>query len=171
MTFAPKQTFGRQIRMARERKGLSRTKLAEFAGIPSNSLIRYEKAGEEGGKYPSLIKAATICRLLDIDPRRAFDSLPLNDSIDSDIDFRFANHFFQQDFLLAKEHGWPDAMGPRFLEPEDQLRADVTAIRAILESGPDQSDPSRPSSSKHTEAAPTASDHHPTTEGSRDEPE
>lgn len=50
-------TLGELIRFAREDKGLTRTKLAEFAGITPNSMVRYEMAGTPDGKYPPCQKA------------------------------------------------------------------------------------------------------------------
>lgn len=72
-------TLGELIRKAREDKGLSRTKLAEFAGITPNSMVRYEMAGTSDGKYPPVKKLMKICEVLELDPRNAFDAVKYED--------------------------------------------------------------------------------------------
>lgn len=86
--------LGELIRIAREKKGLSRTKLAEFAGFSANSMVRYELAGTPDGKYPPAQKLVKICRVLEIDPRNAFDAM-LNDvdQTEEQDRFRFSFHF------------------------------------------------------------------------------
>lgn len=108
-------TLGELIRAAREDKGLSRTKLAEFADITPNSMVRYEKAGTPDGKYPSALKLVKICEVLEIDPRNAFDAIK-NESYLADLEdnpvpegkvpsverfgLRFSNHFRTDDDWL-----------------------------------------------------------------------
>lgn len=65
-------TLGRFMRTVRERKGMSRVKLAEFAGINKNTMAKYELAGEDGGKHPPIHKLVKICEILEIDPRNVF---------------------------------------------------------------------------------------------------
>lgn len=89
-------TLGKLIRLAREEKGWPRTKLAEFAGISPNTMVKYEKAGEEGGQYPSSENLKKICELLEIDPRNAFDAIGYESSGSTDPfveRFSFTDHF------------------------------------------------------------------------------
>ena len=97
--FEPTATVGALIRRARERKGISRKKLAEFAAISPNSMVKYEKAGEDGGKYPSLVNATKICEILEIDPRKLFQKIieteisPATSIEDAMEQFSFVNYF------------------------------------------------------------------------------
>jgi transcriptional regulator with XRE-family HTH domain len=68
-------TVGELIAAARGQKGMTRTKLAEISRISPNSMAKYEKAGQDDGKYPPLPKLVRICEILEIDPRSIFDLL------------------------------------------------------------------------------------------------
>lgn len=173
MTKTPTLSPGEMIRNARERKGIPRTKLAEFTGVKPNSMVRYEKAGEEGGKYPSLQNMVRICRVLEIDPRRVFQRvMEFDDPVDDPINF--LNYFATDiDFLNWK-------LSVKNIEELNlqllSLQAEIFNLSQKLEpekgSGPVRIEPSRPSdATNHPEAAPTASDHHSMKEAQRDDPE
>jgi len=99
---SPKFTLGEMIRTARERKGMTRTKLAEFTGISPNTLVKYELAQEEGGKTPALPKMVTIARVLEIDPRWIFQRI-YDYQVKEHDNFSFRNHFATDtDFLNWK---------------------------------------------------------------------
>lgn len=66
-------TLGDLIREAREKKGMSKARLSKLTGISPNSLVKYEKAGHEGGMEPSLKNMAKISAVLDLDPRSVFE--------------------------------------------------------------------------------------------------
>jgi len=94
--------LGDLLTSAREKKGMSRAKLAQFTGISPNTLMRYEAAGSKNGKYPSAVKLTILCRFLEIDPRIAFDCLENDLEIESYIDptekkWRFISHFASQE--------------------------------------------------------------------------
>lgn len=61
-------SLGQLFRDARKRKGLSPQKVANDANVNVNSLMKYERAGEDGGVFPPFDKAARLCAVLDIDP-------------------------------------------------------------------------------------------------------
>ena len=61
-------TLGDLIREHREAKKLSRASLAKKAIINENSISKYEKAGREGGQFPSAQKLAVLCAVLEIEP-------------------------------------------------------------------------------------------------------
>ncbi|WP_417452499.1 helix-turn-helix domain-containing protein [Kiloniella sp.] len=86
-------SLGELIRVARDKKGVSRVKLAKFIGASLNSMVKYEKAGEEGGQYPPLPKLAKICELLNIDPRNAFNQLIWSNDVEVQVEFDFVSHF------------------------------------------------------------------------------
>ena len=83
--------FGQLIRLNRDKKGMSRAKLAQFTGINPNSLAKYENAGEEGGKYPSAKNLVKICEVLEIDPRTAFDYIKQEDQIKAQQEYHAEN--------------------------------------------------------------------------------
>lgn len=170
-------TLGRLFREARERKGLSRTKLAEFIGVRPNSMIRYERAGEEGGKPPSGQNIMRIARELEIDPCRVLDALQVSDDFAPEKKIRFANLWWTLNDPMGLSREREDEtsvlhLEDRLSEKLDKLQADMTALRATIESGSDQSDPSRPSSSTtRSKAVPVASSHDPKKEIEDDDPE
>lgn len=102
-------TLGAIIRQAREDAGISRTGLAKITGISPNSMVKYEKAGEPEGKFPSLQNMAKIAQKLDIDPRRIFDMC-----LDDQADYSFSLHFYTFD-----------------MDERDDALADPRVIKAI----------------------------------------
>ena len=95
--FRASRTLGEVIRKAREVKGITRVKLAEFIDASINSMIKYEKAGDTDGQYPPLPKLVKICELLEIDPRRAFEMLAISGDVEVKNDFNFDHHFKDRD--------------------------------------------------------------------------
>lgn len=75
MSKEPMETLGSLIRSRREQKGITRTNLSRMTDISPNSMVKYEMAGTPNGKYPSLINAAKIAKVLKIDPRYMFETL------------------------------------------------------------------------------------------------
>jgi transcriptional regulator with XRE-family HTH domain len=141
------------IRQARERKGMTRAALAKFANISPNTMVKYEKAPEEGGRTPSLGKMVTLARILEIDPRWIFQRIydfqkDQSDAIPSE-KFSFNNHFANNtDFLNWKlSVKTIEELNDKLLNFDADffyIRGDLKAIRQHLnESGPDQKDPSR----------------------------
>lgn len=176
-------SLGELIRLRRERMGLARTKLAEFTGISPHTMVKYEKAGEPEGKFPSLPKLTKICEVLEIDPRIVLDRVsefnffaekdPLAEGeIPFESAFNFSSHF-------RTESEWNDI---RFSITEtieineqysvlehrlDQQHEILKRIAANLKKNdPDHEDPSRSEkSTSEPEVAPTTPSNHPKDEG------
>lgn len=124
--------LGDLLRSYRDKKGISRAKLAEFTGISSNTLMRYELAGQEGGKYPSAIKLTILCRFLEIDPRIAFDAIEDDFQIESYVEpsddtWTFVSHFASQaesyDITHDQMRHWLDGL-QRYIK-NDHHRIDL----------------------------------------------
>ena len=144
------KTLGNLIRKTRFQKGLARTKLAEFAGISPNSMVKYEMAGEPGGQYPSLLKMVRLCEILKLDPRYVFQMLISSGEIEPvDKTFNFSDHFRSRaqwenfDYISHELYGLNEHVGEIF----DHIKSMQTEMReitkSIKENGPDQNDPSR----------------------------
>lgn len=174
-------------RLERERvsRKLSRAKLAELAGVNQNSLAKWEKAGQPGGKYPPLPKLTRLCKILEIDPREVFDTVFQSEEFQHDPNLGGGIPFNNPDYFSFKEHfatdldwtGWS-------LEVQDieSLNSHLGSIagelhyygqrlrrleQALNENGPDQEDPGRPSQNP-SEAVGAAADQTPRKE--KDQP-
>jgi transcriptional regulator with XRE-family HTH domain len=145
--------LGDLIRLVREKRGLPRTKVAEFADIPANSMVRYELAGTEGGKYPSLQKLIRICKVLELDPRNAFDAI-CNDpnsgvSLAPYDEFRFTERFRSNEDWLTWKHSVKsiedlNSLVDSLVGELSYLHRDIKDLKAVMmKSGPDQKGQSR----------------------------
>jgi len=177
------ETLGEVIRAYREDKGLSRTKVAEYAGIAPNSMVRYEMAGKPDGKYPPAKKLMKICEVLEIDPRHAFDAIlfeeeqntlsTANLSEDELLDharnhFSFADHF-ASDLEVVRWYSDIDGFAD-LTNVITGMKRELGRLNAIIEdqyhinkqNGPDQKDPDRSENTTHeTEAVDAASTRKP----------
>ncbi|MBW7849695.1 MAG: helix-turn-helix transcriptional regulator [Rhodospirillales bacterium] len=154
-------TLGRFMRTVRERKGMSRVKLAEFAGINKNTMAKYELAGEDGGKHPPIHKLVKICEILEIDPRNVFDCI-LNETISPEPrKFRFSSHFRTGDDWLYWKLSIKniDDLNNELDHIAHALYSIESRLPPITESGPGQEGSDRPHVNHDTGAAPTAPDH------------
>jgi len=166
MTLA--KNLGHVIRLARERKGISRVKLAEFTGISLNALAKYEKAGDKEGKYPAMSKMVKIAEVLEIDPRWVFQMMVRCGDVDLTRDFDFFFFFKEKNdenrnqHMTAQLSGIDHVMGD-FYDELKSLRKDISVLTAALkQNGPDQNDPDRPeNSTNETEAVDAASNRKP----------
>jgi len=66
-------SIGSLIKSARKEMGYTRKEFAEITDINENSLVKYERAGEEHGQYPPLPVLARIITQLEIDPVSVFE--------------------------------------------------------------------------------------------------
>jgi len=142
-------TVSALLRIARDRKGMTRTKLAEFTGISPNTLVKYETEPDRGGKTPSLSRMMKIARVLEIDP--LFDLLQLQyaDLNESEVTFNFQDHFAND----MESQNW--SLGTKkiegFTEDLNDLVNQIHTLHEKMErienrtkkSGPDHEDPDR----------------------------
>lgn len=63
-------TLGALLKEQRISRGWSRAELAKRTGLNANTIAKYEKAGEEGGQYPSMPKLAALAAFYGLDGRR-----------------------------------------------------------------------------------------------------
>lgn len=177
-------TLGELIRDAREARGMTRSKLAEFTGITANSLIRYELAGTPDGKYPPVKKLVLICEVLEIDPRNAFDAIKVEDyraqpvpppdqELNNRFGLRFTEHFrstkewnaLHQSLDLSVIEAVMANIAERMAANDERLSRMENALKSArhfaLKNGSDQNDPSRPeATSNNPEAVGAASTNH-----------
>lgn len=162
-----KLSLGSMIRSAREKKGMTRTKLAEFTGISQNTLAKYEKAHELGGKTPGLSKMVKLAYVLEIDPRQIFQQIFDREREADDVlseNFSFIYHFATDTEFLNWQNEFKDVEGLVDLLKNQSQNLDLLEQRLSKlentrkENGPDQKDPSRSENSKNnTEAVDAAS--------------
>jgi transcriptional regulator with XRE-family HTH domain len=154
--------LGGRLELERISRKLSRAKLAELAGVNPNSLAKWEKAGQAGGKYPPLPKLTRLCKILEIDPREIFNTVYEQEEFREDPEigggvpfnnpdyFNFVDHFASdtdwtkwqlsvknfQDLndTLMSMHGELHFYGQRLKTLEHTLK----------KNGSDHEDPSRP---------------------------
>lgn len=180
-------TLGELIRAAREEKGMSRTKLAEFTEISPNTMVRYELAGTPNGKYPQVKRLIKICDVLEIDPRNAFDAINMEKSerqqdlsdlsdlppappLEEILKPKFIDRFRD----LEQWKNVPSLL-QKMIDVEkldDQLNDIVNRLSRIetaIENGPDHDDPSRPDKTKNNPEAVDAASTNPPKKGKTDE--
>ncbi len=141
-----KFTLGEMLKNAREKKGMTRTSLAKFSGISPNSLVKYEKAQEPGGKIPGLLNMVKLARILEIDPRWIFQRIserldPLSFETDS---YSFVQNF-KSDEEINADYNHSVASTAGILAGEyTNFRKDLEEIKQLIkENGPDHDGPSR----------------------------
>jgi len=86
-------TLGALLKRHRLSKDLSRAELARRTGLNANTIAKYEKAGQDGGQYPSMPKLATLAAFFDLDGRRILalcsekkeNTIKLLDAVDPEI--------------------------------------------------------------------------------------
>jgi len=109
-------SFCHMLKAAREAKGMTRVKLAELAGVNQNSLTKWEKPVEEGGKTPPIQKMVKLAEVLELDPREIFDLYVEDEPVEVDENgfpwggthFRFSDHFRTGDEWLQMKFSVKD---------------------------------------------------------------
>jgi len=149
--------LGALIVSARNARGWSRTVLSNITGLSQNTLAKYERAGEPGGKMPPANKLATLCYHLQIDPREALKAarpsiLDMRSGTPTNPNEQMMGEFITAHLEQGNPH-WTNAadinalLRSLYLQSRHQLQELMAEVRAfkseLKKSGPDQSDQSR----------------------------
>ncbi len=149
-------TVGAIITHYRKKKGLNRTSLARLIGVSANSLAKYERAGEKGGRYPSSEHAAKICEAIDLDPRTFFTMFVYEGKLKpTNKNFHTFNSWFAErkeeyelQNIYAKLNFYEYDLGNIFSKLEAIERV-ISKFSDVIENGSNQIDSSRPETSDH----------------------
>jgi len=121
--------LGEIISNRRKELELSRVALSKLTGISDNSLIKYEKAGMDGGQYPPANKLAKICFHLSLSTSEALLSC-----LDPD-DFKQTHEKFDADNFTADSYELDVLTHPAFKLMDNEnhhLAIENSRMRTIL---------------------------------------
>ncbi|WP_227948270.1 helix-turn-helix transcriptional regulator [Sneathiella sp. HT1-7] len=131
---SPYAPLGQIIEQKRKDKGMTRAALAKFAGISPNSMVKYEKAGEADGKYPSMVNMAKIAEILEFDPRKIFECIANTEAIRRNPDFSFMYTFKDLENEWTGEHNAMELQGigyemEKVFEALTELRKEIAQLK------------------------------------------